>query len=117
MIEEAEKKKELMAIEFEYKKELLQMQIDLANGKETYKEDRKDKRLEKQSSHQSKLIDQRKNNKEPLNFEEEDGDNLFDDNREFSMENRKPKVPLQTFESSGNDTLGSGFDMESFAPK
>jgi len=123
MYEEAEKKKELMAIEFEYKKELLQMQIDLANGKETYKEDRKDKRLAKQSSHQSKLIDQRKNNKEPLDFEEDD--DMFDENGEFETgvnnkqeEMKRPSTSgFKSFESSGNDTLGSGFDMESFLPK
>ena len=116
MHEEAEKKKELMAIEFEYKKQLLQMQIDMTNGKDTYKEDRKDQRLDKQSSHQSKLIDQRNNNKDPLDFEGKD-DELFDDDGEFVTGQKKPLGGLKTFESSGNDTLGSGFDMESFAPK
>jgi hypothetical protein len=33
------------------------------------KEDAKDKRIDKQSTQQSKLIDQRKNNLPPINFE------------------------------------------------
>ena len=40
-----------------------------------YKEESKDLRLDKQSSHQSKLIDQRQKDKDPIDFE----NNLFDD--------------------------------------
>ena len=52
-----------------------------------------------------------------MNFEDEDEDELFDENGEFSIKNKNTKVPLQLFESSGNDTLGSGFGLETYAPK
>ena len=55
--------------------------------REDKKEEAKDKRVDLQATRQSELINQRKNNLPPLNFE-----------------------------SSGNDTLGD-FDLESFGPK
>jgi len=55
---------------------------------EKYKEDRKDERTRIQASQQSELIEQ-----------------------------RKDKKGAQQFESAGNDTMGSGFNMEAFEPK
>lgn len=117
--EEAAIKEKLMAIEFEYKKQLLEMQMGVISDKDKYKEDRKDKRLAKQSTHQSKLIAQRKNEDEPVDFEQqEEQSELFDSNGEFASLPKKPALSgLKTFESAGMDTIGSGFDLETYNPK
>ena len=88
LIQEAEIKKQLMQIEFDYN-----MQLKMGEGQsktrvETEKEDRKDNRTKIQATQQSELIDQRNNNKAPKNFE-----------------------------SSGNDILGGVGDMSSFGPR
>ena len=57
-------------------------------GKESFKEDRKDNRTKIQASQQSELIDQRKNEKPPKNFE-----------------------------SSGNDVINGGFNLGGFEPR
>lgn len=85
--EEAAIKKELMAEEFQYNLKLAQMQSQIVTEKEKFKEDRKDERTKIQATQQSELIDQRKNDSLPKNFE-----------------------------SSGNDVLGS-FNLGSFEPK
>ena len=84
---EASIKKELMELEFNFNMQLKGMEVQGQRGKETEKEDRKDKRTKIQASQQSELIDQRNNNKPPKNFE-----------------------------SSGNDILG-GIDMSEFGPR
>jgi len=84
---EAAIKKELMLHEFQLNVKLKEMDLRVINDKEKYKEDRKDDRTKIQASQQSELIDQRKNNKPPKNFE-----------------------------SSGFDTLG-GFGLEQFEPR
>ena len=81
-------KKELMAYEFQINMQLRQMEAEVSKGKADNKEDRKDKRTKIQASQQSELIDQRKNNKPPKDFE-----------------------------SSGNDRMGGGFDLGSFDPR
>ena len=89
MQEEAEIKKELMQLEFEINMKLQNRNMEEVNMKETIKENRKDERTKMQASQQSELIDQRNNNKPP-----------------------------KKFESTGNDTIGSGdFGLESFGPK
>ena len=85
---EAEIKKELMAKEFEYNMQIRNVDASAAKNKEKYKEDRKDTRTKIQASQQSELIDQRKNNKPPKDFE-----------------------------SSGNDTLTGNFGLGYFEPK
>jgi len=85
--QEAAIKKELMELEFQFNMQLKGVEVDGQKGKETEKEDRKDKRTKIQASQQSELIDQRNNNKPPKNFE-----------------------------SSGNDVLG-GIDMSGFGPR
>jgi hypothetical protein len=85
--QEAAIKKELMELEFNFNMQLKGMEVDGQRGKETEKEDRKDKRTKIQATQQSELIDQRNNNKPPKNFE-----------------------------SSGNDVLG-GIDMSQFGPR
>ena len=84
---EAEVKKELMDHEFHINMALEQAKTSDID-KEKFKEDRKDERTKIQASQQSELIDQRKNEKPPKNFE-----------------------------SAGNDILGGGFDLGSFDPR
>lgn len=87
MQNEAQIKKELMAEEFNYQMQLAQVRANAESDKEQEIEDRKDKRIRMQGTQQSELIDQRKNDTLPKDFE-----------------------------SAGNDTLG-GFSLEAFSPK
>ena len=84
---EAQLKKELMMHEFELNMKLKQMEMQVINERDSYKEDRKDKRTKIQASQQSELIDQRKTSKPPKDFE-----------------------------SAGFDTMG-GFGLEQFEPR
>tara|TARA_R100000808_G_scaffold19685_1_gene42639 strand:+ start:9 stop:2426 length:2418 start_codon:yes stop_codon:yes gene_type:complete len=88
MMQEAQIKKELMAQEFQYNMQLRQVDQQTLSEKESAKEDRKDQRTKMQATQQSELIDQRKNNKPPKDFE-----------------------------SAGNDTLGGGFDLGAYEPR
>ena len=87
MEREAQIKQQLMELEFNYNMQLTQAQSKAKQQDETIKEDRKDQRTEMQATQQSELIDQRKNDLLPKNFE-----------------------------SAGNDTMG-GFGLEQFGPK
>jgi hypothetical protein len=69
MNQEATLKSKLMAEEFEYNKQLHMMEMDTLSKREDKKEEAKDKRVSIQNTQQSKLINQRKNNLPPLNFE------------------------------------------------
>ena len=88
MFQEAEIKKQLMELEFEMNMRLKNIEVDAQKGKEKEKEDRKDERTRIQATQQSELIDQRKTDKPPKNFE-----------------------------SAGNDILGGGFDLGAFDPR
>ena len=77
-----------MGLEFQYNMYLKGAEVDGVKSREKEKEDRKDERTKIQASQQSELIDQRKNEKPPKNFE-----------------------------SSGNAILGGGFDLGSFDPR
>ena len=81
-------KKELMALEFQYNMQIKGLETESQKSKETQKEDRKDDRTKLQATQQSELIDQRKNDSPPKNFE-----------------------------SSGNDILGGGFGLGTFEPR
>ena len=87
MEREAQIKQQLMELEFNYNMQLTQAQGQSKKSQEEFKEDRKDERTKIQATQQSELIDQRKNDLLPKNFE-----------------------------SAGNDTMG-GFGLEQFAPK
>ena len=87
MEREAQIKQQLMELEFNYNMQLTQAQGQTKKQEETFKEDRKDERTKIQATQQSELIDQRKNDLLPKNFE-----------------------------SAGNDTM-SGFGLEQFGPK
>tara|TARA_B110000285_G_scaffold24249_1_gene23350 strand:- start:585 stop:1469 length:885 start_codon:yes stop_codon:yes gene_type:complete len=84
---EAQIKKELMATEFQYNLKLAQMKAQEIKDKDAQIEDRKDKRIEKEGSQQSQLIEQRQTQGLPKDFE-----------------------------SAGNDNLG-GFDLSQFNPQ
>jgi hypothetical protein len=66
---EANLKKELMAIEFDYNMQLRGMESSQLMSREKEKEKAKDNRIDLQATRQSDLINQRKNNLPPLNFE------------------------------------------------
>ena len=85
---EAQLKKELMYEEFKLNMQLKEADLNVIKDKEKYKEDRKDDRTKIQASQQSKLIDQRKNNKPPQNFESDMG---FDTLGGFGMEQFEPR--------------------------
>jgi len=88
MQQEVQHKKELMELEFMMNMQLKNLDVEAQKGKEKEKEDRKDERTRIQATQQSELIDQRKSEKPPKNFE-----------------------------SAGNDILGGGFDLGAFDPR
>ena len=88
MAQEVAYKKELMQMEFEMNMQLKQMEAQAMQAKQTQAEDRKDQRTRIQASQQSEMIEQRKSEKPPKNFE-----------------------------SSGNDTIGGDFNLEGFDPR
>ena len=88
MMQEVEHKKELMQLEFQMNMQLKGVDDKTLKNKEKEKEDRKDERTRIQASQQSELIDQRKGDKPPKNFE-----------------------------SAGNDILGGGFNLGAFDPR
>ena len=88
LMQEMEAKKQLMELEFQYNMQLRQMEVDNATDKEKIKEDRKDERTRIQAQQQSEMIEQRKTGGTP-----------------------------KRFESSGNDIIGGGFDLEAFEPR
>ena len=85
--QEAEIKKQLMQLEFEFNMQLTKAQSANKMADETQKEDRKDERTKMQATQQSELINQRQNDLLPTDFE-----------------------------SKGNDNLG-GFGLEQFTPR
>jgi hypothetical protein len=66
---EADLKKMLMAEEFRYQMQIAGIKETALADRDMIKEDSKAKRISQQNSEQSKLINQRKNNLPPLNFE------------------------------------------------
>jgi hypothetical protein len=66
---EAAIKAQLMEKEFEYNMQLKGIETDNLMKREKSKEEAKDKRVDLQASRQSELINQRKNNLPPVNFE------------------------------------------------
>ncbi len=87
MEREAAIKKELMEHEFMLNMRLKEVESNVINNKEKYKEDRKDKRTKIQATQQSELIDQRRSGKPPKNFESAGFDNLGG----FGLEQFEPR--------------------------
>jgi len=88
MQQEVEHKRELMEIEFQMNMKLKNMEVETQKEKEKQKEDRKDERTRIQASQQSELINQRKTDSPPKNFE-----------------------------SAGNDILSGDFGLGTFDPR
>ena len=88
LMQEAALKKELMQLEFSMNMQLKGLEVNGRKTEMTQKEDRKDDRTKIQASQQSELINQRKND-----------------------------LPPKNFESSGNDILSGDFDLGSFDPR
>ena len=86
MNEEAKMKSQLMAEEFQYSMQLHGVEIGTLTQREQMKEDAKAKRISQQNTEQSKLINQRKNNLPPMNFESNE-DSLDG----FSLEEFSPR--------------------------
>ena len=84
---EAAIKKELMQYEFKLNMQLQQATQANIDAKDKFKEDRKDERTKIQATQQSELIDQRKNNAPPKNFESAGFDNLGG----FGLEQFEPR--------------------------
>jgi hypothetical protein len=66
---EAELKRQLMQTEFEFQMQIKGMEQSNLSQREQNREKAKDDRVSLQSTEQSKLIEQRKNNLPPINFE------------------------------------------------
>ena len=69
MEKEAEMKSQLMREEFDYNMQLHDMEVSKITERDQMKEDSKAKRISQQNTEQSKLINQRKNNLPPMDFE------------------------------------------------
>jgi len=83
--EEVAVKKELMKFEFELNSQLEGMKRESANQMETVREDRKDGRVDRQAAHQNNMIDK-----------------------------RKESESVKKFESSGNDIITGGSNLDKF---
>jgi hypothetical protein len=68
----AQLEQEKMQAQFQYDMQLKQMDMQAMQDKESRIEDRKDKRIKMEGTQQSKMIDQRKNDLQPIDFEETD---------------------------------------------
>lgn len=66
---EANLKSQLMAEEYQYNMQIYQMESGTLTDRDKMKEEEKKKRIAIQNTQQSKLINQRKNNLPPMNFE------------------------------------------------
>lgn len=66
---EAELKSQLMRLEFDMQMQLKGVDAEMLMAKENTKEDRKDKRIQMTKTAESKLIEQRKKDMPPINFE------------------------------------------------
>ena len=69
MQQEAQLKSQLMAQEFGYKQQMYQSEMQVMHSNNSTKEDAKAQRISQQNTQQSHLINQRKNNLPPQNFE------------------------------------------------
>lgn len=69
MQQEATLKSQLMREEFDYSMQLHGMEVSKIDERDKMKEDAKAKRISQQNTEQSKLINQRKNNLAPMDFE------------------------------------------------
>jgi hypothetical protein len=78
MQQEAVIKQQLMQVKFGFDKQLKEMELKTLTEKENLIEDRKDKRTRIAGTQQSKMIDQRKNDLLPTDFEENQSTELLE---------------------------------------
>ena len=78
MQQEAVIKQQLMQVKFGFDKQLKEMELKTLTEKENLIEDRKDKRTRIVGTQQSKMIDQRKNDLLPTDFEEDQSTELLE---------------------------------------
>jgi hypothetical protein len=71
--EQAQIKAQEMQLQHQFDLELKQMEVQAMKDKESFIEDRKDKRTKMEGTQQSEMIDQRNNDLLPINFEEQGG--------------------------------------------
>jgi hypothetical protein len=83
---EAQIKKQLLAEEFSYNMQLAQLKVQADMSKFNQLEDRKDERTKLQATQQSELIDQRKNDSLPKDFQNEAADLMGDLSGMLQME-------------------------------
>ena len=74
--QEVQSKKDLMMLEFELNQKIKGMERYINEEKETMREDRKDKRVDRQAAHQKQMIGQRKQGDSVNNFESSGNDIL-----------------------------------------
>ena len=91
---EAEIKSMLMSRQFEFDYQLAELRESKQDERDRIKETGKEKRIDRQNTQQSKLINQRKNNLPPMSFEE----------RESSLGIQFPNM-LQNFNTEENTTF------------
>ena len=91
--QEVAAKKELMQFEFDLNSRTKETEMQINQQNETTREDRRDQRVDRQAAHQKQMIEQRKQS----------------DSRTNKGETTKK------FESSGNDILTGGANMEKFS--
>ena len=84
---EMQLKAQLMQQDFGYQMQLAQVKTGAEGSKESEIENRKDKRLKMQGTQQSKLIQQRQNDSNPVDFETSGGSELG-----FNIEELMPKI-------------------------
>jgi len=109
MMQEANLKKELMQMEFQMNMKLKQMEVQVAAGRDTQKENRKDQRTQLQAGQQAELVNKRASKQSELVDRRNSQQSELIDQRQM---NKPPK----NFESAGNDILGGGFNLGSFDP-
>jgi len=115
--QEAEIKKQLMQMEFEMNMQLKQMEVQVAMGKESEKENRKDQRLQVQGMQQMQLANNRAAQQGQLVDKRGTQQSGLVDRRNSQqselIDQKQGGKPPKNFESAGDDTLG-GFNLGNF---
>ena len=76
MQQQAQIDAEMLKMKYQYEMQLKQMDVANVQNRDTFKEDRKDKRTEIQATQQSELIAQRKQDLPPKDFEQKEAQNM-----------------------------------------
>jgi hypothetical protein len=90
----------LMDRKYQYEMQLAQMQVQANSELNKFKEDAKDKRIDKQSTQQSKMITQRQYQTSPMDFEQETRDKQIQAQQSQIPPQNPPIQPPQQYETS-----------------